>query len=204
MKIVPIHYKKSKAVGAYRLIEQEAHAMAEMIDAKDFKGIHRASYAIAHCQVSDNPFAFFVLDKQLVKGSDVIKFREFLRNGIDVFEDRVIMNPQILESPLYVDDESKNDIVKKLYTGKSYNDGQELIAGKKPNSAQYMEGCMSFPYRKAKKINRFNKIKVSYYVMERGRERRKTRWLEGLPSQVFQHEFDHIQGQNIFFDGHKE
>lgn len=196
MKIVPIHYKKSKAVGAYRLIEQEAHGMVEMIDAKDFKGIHRGAYALAHCQVSEEPFAFFVLDKQLVKGQGEDQ-------NVAVFEDRVIMNPQILESPLYVDDESKNGIVTKLYTGKSYDDGQELIAGKKPNSAQYMEGCMSFPNRKAKKVNRFNKIKVSYYVMERGRERRKTRWLEGLPSQIFQHEFDHCMGANIFFKGHK-
>lgn len=195
MEIVPIHYKKSRAIGAYRLIEQEANEMAAMIDAKDFSGIHSAAFALAHCQVSEDPMAFFVLDKQLVKGLGEDE-------NMAVYEDRVIMNPQILESPLYVDKESKNGILTKLYTGKSYDDAQELKP-KMPNSRQYVEGCMSFPHRKAKKLNRFNRIKVAYYVMERGRERRKIKWLEGLPSQVFQHEFDHIQGKNIFFDGHK-
>ena len=145
-----------------------------MIDTKDFKGIHRASYAIAHCQVNVDPLAFFVLDKQLVKGMGEDEKRA-------VFEDRVIINPEVLNAPIYL----KSSI-------------------KRPNYAEYMEGCMSFPHRKGKRINRFNKIKVTYQV--KGRLfglKRVTRWLEGLPSQVFQHEFDHCMGANIFFKGLK-
>lgn len=190
MEIVPIHYKKSEPVKKYAEIEQEAHEMASMIDAKDFNGVHRAAFALAHAQVSTEPLAFFVLDKIFVT--------PFQENGDDaVFEDRVIINPQILEAPIYLRTKGA------LFRGHDEFDGEELIPGKMPNSRQYQEGCMSFPHRKAKRLNRFNKIKVRYQINGRFGLKNVTKWLEGLPSQVFQHEFDHTQGKNIFFEGHK-
>lgn len=187
MQIVPIHYEVSRPVRKYFEIEDDAVRMAQKIDNKDFQGgIHRAAYALAHCQVYENPLAFFVLDLQLVAG-------EGSDPKLAVFEDRVIINPQILEAPYYVKPASKKeaDLLKKIY-----HDTE------RPNYAEYNEGCMSFPFRKGKRLNRFNKIKVTYQI--RGGLfglKRVTRWLEGLPSQVFQHEFDHCQGQNIFFEG---
>jgi len=193
MKIVPIHYKVSHPVKNYFEIEDEAVDMEQMIDAKNFKGLHRSCYALGHCQVNNNPYSFFVLDKQLVEGMGEDK-------NVAVFEDRTIINPKILEAPVYYADKK----LLRAFRGSDESNGKELIPGKKPNSAQYMEGCMSFPFRKGKKINRFNKIKVTYQIKGRFRLKKCTRWLEGLPSQVFQHEFDHCQGQNIFFGGHKK
>lgn len=195
MKIVPIHYKVSRPVRKYFEIEDDAVRMAQKIDNKDFEGgIHRAAYALAHCQVHENPLAFFVLDLQLVAG-----------HGTDpklaVFEDRVIINPQIIEAPVYLKEKS----IFNVFTGHDEFDGKELIPGKHPNFATFNEGCMSFPHRKLKRINRFNKIKVSYQT--RGGMlglKTHTCWLEGLPSQIFQHEFDHCQGKNIYFEGFKD
>lgn len=168
MEIIPIHYKVSAKVRKYSQVAEDAQLMAEMLDAKAFKGVHSAGYALAHAQVSEDPLSFFVLDQSIVdKG---------------VFEDRVIINPKVLNAPIYTEGESIPGIPKR------------------PNYLQYDEGCLSFPHRWGKRLNRFNKIKVTYQVKGGlfGLKRR-TKWLEGLESQIFQHEYDHCLGQNIYF-----
>ena len=69
------------------------------------------------------------------------------------------------------------------------------------------EGCMSFPHRGDKKISRYNKIVVEYYViqvntLEDGTKHyqplKRERTLEGLAAQIFQHEYDHGVGVNIY------
>lgn len=192
MKIVPIHYKHSRPVKDYSEIVRYVVQMAEMIDKKAFVGVHKSAYALAHCQVSNEPLAFFVLDTQLVKGRGEDE-------SLAVFENRVIINPKIIEAPIYFTDKKAFQ----MFRGHDEFDGKELIPGKTPNAKQYMEGCMSFPFRHGKKIQRYNKIRVSYQIAHGRGLKTITTWLEGLPSQVFQHEFDHIQGENIFFKGKK-
>ena len=61
------------------------------------------------------------------------------------------------------------------------------------------EGCMSFPYRKAKKIERFMFITVKYEVPNIwGKLKTIERELQWPASQIFQHELDHLHGKNIF------
>jgi peptide deformylase len=169
MQIIPIHYKVSAKVRKYSQIAEDAQLMAEMLDAKDFKGVHSAGYALAHAQVSEEPLSFFVLDQSIVD-----------KYG---FEDRVIINPVILNAPIYTEKKSIPDMLKR------------------PNYLAYDEGCLSFPHRWGKRLNRFNLIKATYQVKGGlfGLKRR-TKWLEGLPSQVFQHEYDHCLGRNIYFN----
>ena len=97
-----------------------------------------------------------------------------------MFEDRVIINPKILKAPLY-------------------HEFREPV-GRKVNFLECEEGCLSFPYRKPKRLNRYNRILVTYQVKGGffGFKRIK-RWLTGEASQIFQHEYDHCQGNNIFF-----
>jgi peptide deformylase len=173
MQIIPIHYKVSERVRRYSQIEQDAEEMKKMLDRRGFHGHHNAGYALAHAQVSENPFSFFVVDQALIEDGS--------------YKERVIINPKILKAPYHID--------AKMLDGS---------LGKKPNAKEYAEGCLSFPYRRQKRLNRFDRIKVAYRVKSRfwGLKRR-TRWLDGLASQVFQHEFDHCNGQNIFFDSPK-
>ena len=196
MKLIPIHYNVSKPVTDFEQVAEDAWLMAEMIDAKEFKGLYSSCYALAHAQVKTVPLSFFVLDPQLVKGLGDDE-------SVAVFEERVIINPQIIEAPIYLEE---NSLLKRIFTGKKFEETTEVSTGKKPNSGQFMEACMSFPHRKTKKITRFNKIKVSYQTKGRGRNgmKKHTAWLEGLASQVFQHEFDHCEGKNIFFTGFKD
>ena len=179
MKIVPVHYKKSVPVRRYFQIEDDAANMMQMLDARGFRGHHNRGYALAHAQVSENPYSFFVVDQALIDDGS--------------YKERVIINPKILRADVYDKQTSSSPL-------------DEILGNNpRPNYLEYDEGCLSFPYRRGKRVIRFNKIKVSYYVVGGifGLKKR-TRWLTGLASQVFQHEFDHCMGKNIFFDGHKE
>lgn len=176
MQIVPIHYRISEKVRKFSDIKQDAAEMAEMLAEGKFTGYYPKGYALAHAQVSDSPSAFFVVDAGLVRD--------------DAFEHPVIINPRVLESPVY---HEFTKAEKKMKLDKNY---------RRVNHKQYEEGCLSFPYRRAKRLNRFDRIKVKYQTPG-GLFGLKThvKWLEGLPSQVFQHEYDHIMGCNIFFNG---
>ncbi|MCK9578715.1 peptide deformylase [bacterium] len=63
------------------------------------------------------------------------------------------------------------------------------------------EGCMSFPFRKEKYVERYYKVRVEYQVpVMFGKLKTITENLTGLQSQVFQHECDHGEGKNIYFE----
>lgn len=174
MEIVPIHYKPAMPVKNFRQIKETAQEMIELLDEKNFKGRHYVGHALSHAQVSEEPLSFFVVDQMFV--------------GEEAFEDRIIINPKILEAPYFNDEktEMREGIYKK---------------GRKPNYQGYGEACLSFPFRSKKRVNRFDRIKVRYYIQigARGLNQR-TKWLSGLESQVFQHQFDHCQGDNIMHE----
>lgn len=96
-----------------------------------------------------------------------------------LWEAREIINPEILETP------------------KEIGKGND----KKKNLTEYDEGCFSFPFRKTKRVKRFFRIKVRYYIKGRFFWLKKIeRWIEGLPAHIFQHEEQHCRGMNIYFD----
>lgn len=64
------------------------------------------------------------------------------------------------------------------------------------NNFKMREGCLSSPGLFLN-VERYDTIEVSYYN-ENGEE--VITWLNGLPAQVFQHEFDHMNG--IVFTEH--
>lgn len=172
MEIVKSNYAISKPVKRYSEIRKEAEEMKRLVDTSKFKGYYEAAYAISHCQVSDRPYAFFVVPEYFTKKERLFKHRVFI-------------NLQILEAPLYLK--------------------QATIAGQgdinAPNSADTEEACMSFPFRMAKKVVRYDKIRVRYQVPVLGGlfMRTITQWATGLLSQIYQHEYEHALGNNIYF-----
>ena len=60
------------------------------------------------------------------------------------------------------------------------------------------EACMSFPYRKPKRMDRFNKFRIKYKVPFLWTWRTKVKDLEGLPAFIAQHEAGHTAGKNIY------
>lgn len=60
------------------------------------------------------------------------------------------------------------------------------------------EGCMSWPYRQTKRIDRMNKITVEYYIPFLWTWRKIKRKFIGLPAFICQHETEHGIGKNIY------
>ena len=176
MKIVPIHYKISKPVVSYKEINEEAKLMKRFIVFGDFKGIYNKAFAIAHCQVSETPMSFFVVSPEVVTEK--------------MFESQVIINPQIIEA-----NEHRNIVSQNNSSSISSVQGITTIR----NVKEYQEPCMSFPFRRPKTVLRYDVIRVKYQIKSIIGLKTIEKELSGLVSEIFQHEFDHMQGKNIYF-----
>ena len=179
MQILPVHYKLSKPVSKYDEIKDEASQMIRFTERGNVKGYYNKAHAVAHSEVSETPYAFFVVS------------RECVAEGL--FPSHVIINPKIIKSPLH----HKNN--PQTFTGTSTTDIKELFII--PNSTEDEEPCLQFPFRKAKRITRYDKIEVSYQVpVWYGLKTIKVE-LNGIASRIFQHCYDHTVADNIFFKG---
>lgn len=69
----------------------------------------------------------------------------------------------------------------------------KIIEKTEPFTAK--EGCLSFPFRPFTSVKRYRKIKVEYQDRFLNNH---TKEFEGIPSQIFQHEIQHFNGQNIY------
>ena len=63
MKVIPIHYTASVPVTNWLAIESDAKEMAELLD----REYENTSVALHHCQVSEKPFNFFVVNPKYIK-----------------------------------------------------------------------------------------------------------------------------------------
>ena len=176
MKIIPIHYKISKPVSNYKEIKEEVALMERFIVRGQFKGYYNKAFAIAHCQVSETPFAFFVVAPECINEK--------------MFKGQVIINPKIIASPF----------VKKIAREGATIDNQTIEV---PNTIEYSEPCMSFPFRQPKRVMRFDVIKVQYQIPSFFGLRTVKADISGIASEIFQHEYDHTRGKNIYFESEK-
>ncbi len=62
------------------------------------------------------------------------------------------------------------------------------------------EGCMTFPYYKRQKVQRYNKVEVTFYRYTGGEDLQGpfTESLSGIDAQVIQHEIDHMDGKYLY------
>jgi len=164
MEIIRVHYNISKPVTAYKEIEKESNELLRFIVKGKFKGFYDKAFAIAHCQVSETPYNFFVVSPDVVKEK--------------MFKYQIIINPTIIEANVT----------------KSIN-GIEMS-----NLLEYKEPCLSFPFRKEKAVVRYDIIKVKYQTPAILGLKTIEAQLEGIASEIFQHEVDHCAGINIFFE----
>lgn len=169
MKIVKNHYKVSKRVKRYSQIASDVEEMAVMCDNGVKNGLYDQAFALAHAQVSNDPFAFFVVNKNYI--------------AKDGWPARAIINPEIISAPI------------EICIGKLADGTKDM----RKNFLHVAEGCFSFPYRKPKKVSRYFRIKVRFqYRGFLGLLWTKRQWIEGAQAHVFQHELQHIKGGNIY------
>ena len=63
------------------------------------------------------------------------------------------------------------------------------------------EACMTFPHRKERNVERFARIQVKYQVPQKDASlKEEERELTDVLAQIFQHEVDHAQGKNIYYE----
>ncbi len=175
MNFIKPHYKSSQPVYYYGQIKKDAEEMKKFVD-QEFPGTIKEAYAISHCQVNPEPFAFFAVHSDLAG----------VWQGKKMFPHKIICNPRILKAEAILTDE-------------------RVIGGKKQkvnlkNTYAPDEACMWFPFRAAKKVRRFFQIKVQYQTPGWfGLLRTRTETIEGLKAHIFQHAVDHMKGKNIHF-----
>ena len=184
MQIIKIHYKVSKPVKSYKEIRPEAEEMKRFIVAGRFQGFYNKAFAISHCQVSEQPYAFFVVAPEVIKEK--------------MFESQVIVNPEIVEAPTSRNIAGDPEMLKQFGL-----DPEQVLAAKSinvPNAIEHQEPCLSFPFRKPKGVLRYDVIKVKYQIPGIFGLKTIQKELSGIASEIFQHEYDHLQGKNIYFE----
>ena len=133
---------------------------------------------------------------------DAKELRDFINNGkFDGHYDKAfaISHAQVSENPKHFFVVNKE--YEKLF-GTWCVINQSLAPKKGMNACRepgdYEEACMSFPFRKPKKVERFYKIRVKYYKPSLFGLVAKIKDLEGLAALIVQHESGHNSGRNIY------
>lgn len=192
MELIKVGNTPAKKVESYKEVEHivpEFLAFLDQMNGK-FSGVHSTCYALAHCQVSDQPLALMVIAKEWTEGTaheDVPKDQ--------LFRSRVILNPRIVKKP------EKTIKLVKVKNPATLKESIEKVAVK--NNYKVKEGCMSFPHRTAKNMDRYFEVVVEYQVPQtilgftRLKKVRET--VKGLKAHIFQHECDHMNGINMFY-----
>lgn len=168
-----------------------------------FDGEFPSAFAIAHAQVVEslNPFQFFVVAKELVAPENIgPESMQTLANTY--FEARAVFNCEILEAPEKVIRKVPQRRVGEVKGGKA-EVTMEMVDRDLQNVITVKEGCMSFPQRSERNMDRKYRIKVKYQYLAQGMlgEKAKTfeGWVEGLKAHIIQHECEHFAGKNIHF-----
>ncbi len=164
-----------------------------------FEGYYKSGFAIAHCQVAEDPLKLFVVAKEMVREEG-----EGMTKLSFIFPARAIWNAEILDAPTKVTRKMPKREVK--YENHVAHVEMSLEEKEVMNTYEVKEACMSFPYRNEKTVVRNFRIKVRYQIVGKGMFGRDkvitvTEWVEGLKAHIFQHEIQHFDGEEIY---HKE
>lgn len=198
-------YAKSVPVKPKQHIQLAADLKAWMNETNgSFKGEYPKAFAIAHCQVAnvEEPLKIFVVDSDMVAKSDTPKSGKMSLESV-FFEDQVIFNAEVLEAPEKVKKQVPKREIKKDDKGKAEVE-ITMVEKELSNVIEVPEGCMSFPHRKQKNKKRFHTVKVKYQYVKKtmlgNQVKTITQWVTGLKSHIFQHECEHFEGKNMFYD----
>jgi len=134
---------------------------------------------------------------------DAIELRKLIRKGgfNGHYDDGfAISHAQVSDKPMnffVINEEIEKGKIKKMFGYSWCIINLKIIKFGHPVSIK--EACMSWPFRKPKRVNRMAKIKAKYQVpFWFGTMRSKTKTLTDLPAFICQHEVEHSAGRNIY------
>lgn len=211
MQLVKTHHESGQGIHAKSVEVNpkdhigEANEMVEWFNENNgkFAGENPRAYAIAHCQVTDSPtpMKLIVLDDGLVKPDAPKEGKMSLTNVY--FEAQTIWNAEIVEKPRKITVKVPERQVTKGEKKGEVNVEMVMKEREVENVYSVMEGCMSYPHRKGKRMVRNHRIKVRYQYLGKtlGITHVKTfeGWVEGLKAHILQHECDHFAGKTMYF-----
>lgn len=194
-------YAISKTVKRWSEVKDIAEKFTNWLNINNgrFDGLYKTAFAISHCQVCEEPYRMFVVNKDLVRNKLYYKPDSKHQNNKNFyFPSQIILNAEILECPKKVQAKvPKREVVKVDGKVTSKITTKE---GEVNNMISVPDACMSFPDRKQKNMDIYYKIKVRYQIKGWfGFLRTKTEWVEGLKAHIFQHEIDHANALNIYY-----
>lgn len=132
-------------------------------------------------------------------------FLETKRSGSNVIRNE---NPMALHHSQVSTDPYKIFVLKRSLVGAGPKEivcvlNAKVIEKNRESKKTVKEGCLSFPDRGDKKVQRFLDIKVRYEIPFIDKNKRV--WFEvmiepakGYVAQIFQHEIEHASGRNIY------
>lgn len=159
-------------------------------------------WAMAHAQLTDDerPKRIFIVNKELFDTAEPATDTKF--------PSRTIFNARILELDKAFTKTKK--VQKTVWKPEKERRELEMVdeTYEVPNLMSCKEGCMSFPHRKPKNVDRVFKLKVAYSypvtILGFTFLWPKSEWVQGLKAQIFQHEIQHFEGENIYYQKEKQ
>ena len=195
-------YKVSEKVSRYSRIKDIAEPMVKWLDENNgkFPLPYTTAYAVSHCQVEADPWAFFVLGYEFMVSNKPNRSKKDTTKNF-YFPSQIIVNARILEAPEKL---SVNKPVRKLVKkGGKIVPEISIVPSEEKNLIGVPEACMSFLHRTQRTTERYYRIKVRYQyprkILGMWFLWTKTEWVEGLKSHIFQHEIDHAEAKNMYF-----
>ncbi len=139
--------------------------------------------------------------------SEMEDLRELVRHG--KFEGHyarayAISHAQVSTTPKHffvINEDIETEIDGKKYTLKQLFGHWCIINAEILNRSmpiEWEDACMSFPWRKPKRIERYAMVKAAYWIPFLGTWRKKEKMFKGLPALILQHELEHALGKNIY------
>jgi peptide deformylase len=199
-------YAVSRKVKSYKQIREDAEAMVAFFDGKEgnFDGDYKSGYALSHCQmdIGKDPWAFFVVNRDFLTANKDNRPKKD-NNTNFFFPSRVIVNAQILEAPERI--QVTKPARKIVREGNQVSTKIVLEEAMESNKIDVPEACFSFPLRKSKNKQRYFRVKVRYQYPRKFLGLfpflwTKTEWVQGLKAHLFQHEIQHAEGKNMYYD----
>lgn len=197
-------YKPSDSVNHFSQIKAITDEMVPWLNENNghFTEPYKIAYAVSHCQVAADPWAFFVVSDELLLSNRENRPKKDTKINY-YFPSQIIVNAKIIEVPERLKVNKPERKVVKDAQGR-VSTRIEIKESMEKNLIGVQEACMSFLHRTPKTKERYYRVKVRYQYPKKILGMwflwRKTEWVEGLKAHIFQHEIDHANGKNMFYD----
>lgn len=199
-------YKQSRPVKRYAHIKPIVEDMIKFFDGSEgsFDVVYKTGYALSHCQmdVGKDPYAFFVLNSQFLIANKAQRPAKDTKKNF-YFPSRVIVNAKILNIPEKIHVTKPVRRIERV--GNKVQPKITLEEADEKNLIGVPEACFSFTHMKPRTTERYFRIRVRYQYPVKLLGLfpvlwRKTEWVEGLKAHIFQHEIDHANAKNMYYD----